>query len=141
MRKRVSLLVLVVFTLASIFSTISMAEGGNSGISPRFTYTWSVGSGLQISSSGVAECHGNVKVYDDNSTISIKVSLYQRVGNSWDRITSWYGTATGTPSYTLERYYQLTEYGTYKVLVTGTVTGVDGGQEWLSLESNHMTYP
>lgn len=41
----------------------------------------------------------------------------------------------------MTRYYQLTEYGTYKVLVTGTVTGVDGGQEWLSLESNQMTYP
>ncbi len=141
MKRKTILLVLVVFILANIFPTISMAEGGNAGISPRFTYTWSVGSGLQISSSGVAECYGDVKVYDDNSTISIKVSLYQRVGNSWDRITSWYGSSTGRPSYTIERYYQLTEYGTYKVLVTGTVTGVDGGQEWLSLESNHMTYP
>ena len=130
-----------VLACAIMLSTFAYAREENTGISPRFTYTLRVDAGLHISAAGVAECHGKVITYDDDSTISIKVSLYQKVGNSWDRIKSWYGNSTGNGYYEIVRNYQLTEYGTYKVLVTGTVTGVDGGQEWLSLESNHMTYP
>lgn len=124
-----------------MLSVSAYAEERNDGISPRYTYTWSMEAGLHISDAAVAECHGSVITYDVNSTISIKVSLYEKVGNSWDRIKSWYGNSTGNGAFGMTRYYQLTEYGTYKVLVTGTVTGVDGGQEWLSLESDHMTYP
>jgi len=128
--------------LLLMMPVVSMAESGkNTGITPRYTYTRSMEAGLHISSAGVAQCHGSVITYDVNSTISIKVSLYQKVGNSWDRIKSWYGNSTGIGHYEIVRNYQLTEYGTYKVLVTGTVTGVDGGQEWLSLESDQMTYP
>ena len=118
---------------------VSQAEGA-SGVSPRYTYTCRIESGLEISSSGSAKCKGQVLVYDASSTISMKVTLYQKVDNSWDWVTSWYGTCTGETALGMVKYYQLTEYGTYKVLVTGTVTGTDGGSEWLSLESDPMTY-
>lgn len=111
------------------------------GISPRYSYTSSVVSGLEISASGVAKCSGRIRVYDSGSTISMKVSLYQKIGNSWDRVTSWYGSSTGNSYLAMTKTYQLSEYGTYKVLVTGTVTAAGGGSEWISLESTHMTYP
>ena len=126
--------------LMFVIPVVSVAEG-NSGVSPRYSYTWSVEAGLEISSSGNALCLGQIVVYDASSTISMKVSLYQQTTNGWDRLTSWYGTSTGETSLDMARNYQLPEYGLYKVLVTGTVTGADGGSEWISLESDQLTYP
>lgn len=139
--KRVLVFILVCI-LAFAVPADSWAVGESyGGVTPRYSYTRRVEAGLHISSSGNAHCEGAVAVYDASSTISIKVSLYQRVGNSWDRVTSWYGSRTDYDELVVEKDYQLTEYGTYKVLVTGTVTAAGGGSEWISLESTHMTYP
>ena len=140
MNQRKMLAVLLACMLMIGIPMTSQAER-DGGISPRYTYTWSVTAGLEISDSANALCLGQIVVYDANSTISMKVSLYQRTTNGWERLISWYGTSTGETRLNMARYYQLPEYGMYKVLVTGTVTGVDGGQEWISLESDHMTYP
>lgn len=142
MKLRKTLAFAIACLLMIVFSANSVAEERfDAGISPRYSYTRRVGAGLYIGSSGSARCEGYVMVYDESSSISMKVSLYQKVGNSWDRITSWYGSSTGNDELEILKYYQLSEYGTYKVLVTGTVTGADGGSEWISLESDHMTYP
>lgn len=142
MKLRKTFLLVVVCALMIVTPVVSLAAGtGDTGISPRYSYTWSVGAGLNISSSGNAKCKGDVRVYDSSSTISMKVSLYQKIDGSWERITSWYDSCTGSSWLEISKNYQLTEYGTYKVLVTGTVTAAGGGSEWISLESDHMTYP
>lgn len=136
------LAVVIVCVLSSVLPDYSQASGGSaSGISPRYSYTRRIEAGLQISRSGNAYCEGAVAVYDENSTISIKVSLYQKISGSWERLTSWYENVTGEDELVIERYYQLPEYGLYKVLVTGTVTAASGDSEWISLESDQMTYP
>ena len=135
------LVVMVVCMLMMGMTMAVYAETGKAvGIQPRYTYTWSVEAGLQISDSGVAQCQGGIGVYDESSTISFKVSLYEKVDGSWERVTSWYDSCTGRDHLNISRTYQLTEYGRYKVLVTGTVTGADGGSEWISLESDQRTY-
>ena len=133
------IMILVCVMLLAVSSVVQAQS--NAGVSPRYSYTWSVESGLEISDSGNALCLGQIVVYETSSTISMKVSLYYRTTNGWERVKSWYGTSTGDTTLDMERNYQLTEYGTYKVLVTGTVTGADGGSEWISLESDQVTYP
>lgn len=141
MNWRRMLAVILACVLMMTVPVISHAEDGSApGVMPRYTYTRRIESGLQISGSGVAICNGGVAVYDANSTISFKITLYYKNGNSWERVTSWYASSTGESRLVIEKTYQLTELGRYKVLLTGTVTGVDGGSEWLSLESDVMHY-
>ena len=134
------MVMMLVGVLMFIVPVTSWARS-DGGVSPRYSYTRRIEAGIEISGSGNALCLGEISVYDASSTISMKVSLYQQTTKGWERLTSWYGTSTGDTRLAIARNYQLSEYGTYKVLVTGTVTGADGGSEWISLESDHMTYP
>lgn len=72
------------------------------------------------------------------SDISMTVTLYKKSGSSWTKVTGWSDSHSGQ-ILEIEKTRQVSE-GTYKVVVTGTVTNSEGKKEEVKTTSTEMTY-
>lgn len=106
-------------------------------VQPMYMYTSEVRATLSISSSGTASCVGKIKGWASDSDITMTVTLYKQSGTSWSEIASWSDSATGVGSLTISESYGV-DAGTYKVVVTGTVTDPGVGSEDVSKSSVEM---
>ena len=107
-------------------------------ISPLYLYTRIVQASLSISDNGKATCAGTIKANSTKSDISMTVTLYRQLGSSWIKVTSWSASDSGA-MLGLEKAKQVSE-GTYKVVVTGTVTNSEGKKEEVKTTSIEVTY-
>ncbi len=107
-------------------------------VSPLYLYTRRVHASLSISDSGQATCYGYVTANSSGSNISITITLYRQSGNSWGRVTSW-STFGTLQILDIEKNRQVTE-GTYKVVLTGSVTNPEGKKEDFKTTSAEITY-
>ena len=67
-----------------------------------------------------------------------QVTLYKKSGSSWTKVTGWSDSHSGQ-ILEIEKTRQVSE-GTYKVVVTGTVTNSEGKKEEVKTTSTEMTY-
>ena len=107
-------------------------------VSPLYLYTRKVKASLTISDSGKATCVGHIKANNMKSDISMTVTLYKKSGSSWTKVTGWSDFHSGQ-ILEIEKTRQVSE-GTYKVVVTGTVTNSEGKKEEVKTTSTEMTY-
>ncbi len=130
-------MVLVGVMLFAIFGSAFAEIKGNT-ISPLYLYTRMVKASLSISDSGKATCVGYIKASNVKSDISMTVTLYKKSGTSWIKVTGWSDSNSGQ-ILEIEKIRQVSE-GTYKVVVTGTVTNSEGKKEEVKATSTEVTY-
>lgn len=129
--------VLVGVMLLTIFSS-AFAAVKDDAVSPLYLYTRKVKASLSISGSGKAMCVGHIKANDMNNDISMTVTLYKKSGSSWTKVTSWSDSNSGQ-ILEIEKTRQVSD-GTYKVVVTGSVTNSEGRKESVRATSTEITY-
>lgn len=133
----------LVVTLLVIVACVPVSAGAairdDVIVQPMYLYTREVKATLSISGSGTALCEGKIKGWASDSNITMTVTLYKQSGTSWLEVTSWSESATGVSSLTIMESYGVNA-GTYKVVVTGTVTDPDVGSENVSKSSIEMIY-
>lgn len=130
-------LVLVGVMLLAISGSAFAAVKDNT-VSLLYLYTRRVGASLSISDSGKATCVGYIKANNAQSDISMTITLYKKSGSSWIRVTGWSASDSGL-ILEIEETRQVSE-GTYKVVVTGTVTNSEGKKEDVKTTSTEITY-
>ncbi len=134
---RMMTMVLVGVMLLTI-SGSAFAAVKDDTVSPLYLYTRRVTASLSISDSGQATCSGYVKANSSGSSISITITLYRQSGKSWGKVTSW-STSGTSQVLSIEKTRQVSE-GTYKVVLTGSVSNPEGKKEDIKTTSTEMTY-
>lgn len=104
-------------------------------VSARWVNTMGISCSLTFSSR-TATCTGEIDALP-GSTISGTLSLYKKNGSSWDYVTSWNKNSSSS-SLTFIEKYTVSSAGTYRVMLTGTVTR-NGTSEFVSIASNEKT--
>lgn len=134
---RMMAMVLVGVMLLTI-SGSAFAAVKDDAVSPLYLYTRKVRASLTIDDSGKAICVGSIRATDTKSDISMTVTLYKKSGSSWIKVAGWSDSLSGQ-ILEIEKTRQVTE-GTYKVVLTGTVTNPEGKKENVKTTSTEMTY-
>lgn len=119
--------VMLVVTLICTQMVLFSAKGEVDESNPLFMYISDISPRLTISS-GNAACSGKIYANNDNSNITMTVTLYKKSGSAWVRVTGWSDSVTGSDYLSISRNYSVNA-GTYKVVVTGTVTVPEVGSE------------
>ena len=123
-------MVLVGIMLLTIFGS-AFAAVKDDTVSPLYLYTRKVTSTKK-----------NVfRTYCDGKYTSGEYfykTLYKKSGSSWTKVTGWTDSHSGH-ILEIEKTRQVSE-GTYKVVVTGTVTNSEGKKEEVKTTSTEMTY-
>lgn len=132
-----TLATILVVIMAFALLSAAFAATRDDVISPAYLYTQRIKASLSISS-GKAVCSGYIRANDSESSISITVTLYKKSGTSWNKVTSW-NASKKTQSMQVEKTKQVSQ-GTYKVVVTGSVTTVEGKKENVKATSVEVTY-
>ncbi len=130
-------MILVGVMLLAISSSAFAAVKGDT-VSPLYLYTRKVTTSLSISDSGKATCSGYVRANSSGSSISITITLYRQSGKSWSKVTGWSTSGTSL-ILDIEKNKQVTE-GTYKVVLTGSLTNPEGKKEDIKATSSEITY-
>lgn len=130
-------MILVGVMLLAISSS-AFAAVKDDTVSPLYLYTRKVTTSLSISDSGKATCSGYVRANSSGSSISITITLYRQSGESWSKVTGWSTSGTSL-ILDIEKNKQVTE-GTYKVVLTGSVTNPEGKKEDIKATSSEITY-
>lgn len=115
-----------------------LAATGSGTVFPQYDLTKSIKSSLNISSSGMAECHGYVKSSNSTDTIDMTMDLLVKKGSQWNPYRHW--AFTGAKGISDHTQTCAVESGTYKLKVTGTVTTTAGRTETVVYYSNEKTY-
>lgn len=131
------LTLLVVGACVPISAGAAIRDGAS--VQPMYLYTSDVTAKLTISSSGNASCTGKIYAWNDSSNITMTVVLYRQTDVGWTKIADWEKNATGVDHLTIFESYSV-EAGTYKVVVTGTVTDPGVGTEAVSKSSTETIY-
>lgn len=139
MKHLLAVVVALLLAVACIPIWACAAVPDNAGVQPMYLYTSDVKATLIISGSGTASCVGKIKGWASDSNITMTVTLFKQSGTSWSQIASWSDSATGVSSITISESYGV-DAGTYKVVVTGTVTDPGVGTEDVSNTSVEMIY-
>lgn len=134
--RRMSVVLIGVMLLAISGSAIAAVK--DDMISPLYLYTRKVTAHLSISDSGKATCSGSIVASSKESSISMTVTLYRKSGSTWTKVTAWSDSVSGQ-AMQIEKTRQVSE-GTYKVVLTGTITNSEGKKESINSTSTEMTY-
>ena len=110
-----------------------------SEIIPKYSHAIQVNAELEISNSGLAKCMGSVTLKSATSDVSVVLTLYKKNGTSWQKVTSWSQSSSGKARFELTKT-KTVAHGTYKVVLTGTVTTANGDTERISDTSGQITY-
>lgn len=121
MKKFVSLCLSVILMAALVIPADAISPNS---MSPNFTYIWSLGSGLNISQSGKADCSGSVDASSNSYTAKLTITLQQSTSSGWKAIKSWSITGAGQ-GLIIEEYYYVNS-GTYRVCSTAIIYGTAG---------------
>lgn len=130
-------MVLVGVMLLAISSSAIAAVKDNM-VSPLYLYTRKATAQLLISDSGKATCTGSIVATSKESDISMTVTLYRKSGSTWAKVTAW-SDSISSQALQIEKNRQVSE-GTYKVVLTGTVTNSEGKKESVNSTSSETTY-
>lgn len=109
-------------------------------IVPNYQFTRSVETDLSIDESGNATCTGRIRVNSTTSSVSATLTLYKKSGSAWVKVVSWNDSLVGATKLTIVKERKVS-VGTYKVIVSGTVTAASGAKEVVSGTSGYVTYP
>ena len=115
-----------------IFAILISILSFYSTVSARWVNTMSISCDITFSGR-TATCTGEIDALP-GSTISATLTLYKQNGSSWDYVTSWNKTSSSS-SLTFTEKYTVSSAGTYRVMLTGTVTR-NGTSEFVSIASN-----
>lgn len=117
MKKRIPVVLIMALVFLFSFSLCDAAEK-EATISPRYSFTTSITAALSFSG-GTANCSGLV-IPSGSYNSSITVTLYRQNGSSWDYVTSWYGSASGSSSASAGGSVYVGS-GTFKVTAKGVI--------------------
>ncbi len=106
---------------------------------PMYLYTSDIRARLTINNSGNAACTGKIYTWSTNSSIAMTVTLYRQMNASWIKVHEWSDSATGINYFSISENHSVC-IGTYKVIVTGTVTIPGIGAEDVSSSSIVVIY-
>ncbi len=136
MKKIVSLF-LSLLTLFSMFAPMALASESNpeQPITPYYERASDVQASLSKSGAS-AKCAGFIRSMSATDKISLTMTLRKKSGGSWLYVDSW--SDSGTYSVSLSKTTGGLSSGTYKLLVSGTVSG-GGISEPVSKESGEIT--
>ncbi|MBR6862697.1 MAG: hypothetical protein IKM73_15420 [Acidaminococcaceae bacterium] len=135
---RTSILKLVVVGILLLVIPISAFSSGDDGkVVSRYQYTRSIKATLSINNNGTATCYGYIKA-NTVSDISLTVKLYKQSGSSWSLISSW--SCSGNMMILDLLKTRAVASGTYKVVVSGSVTSPSGRTEQVTETSAIITY-
>ena len=116
---RIVLIALLLMTL-----TVAYAAANNPGVSPLYTYTYSIAGKLSISG-GTAPAAGTVTPSDLNNKTTVTVKLQRNENGTWKTIATWTGSNShGISSAGGDK--TLTKGYSYRVYVVGKVYNSSG---------------
>lgn len=120
----VILIMLVSLTIPAY--AVDLSTTSSSGIiSPQFTSIGQMSAGLNIDSSGKAQCSGTVTPSNNTYKSYLTVSLQQSTSGGWTTIKSWSGSGTGVAGVSLCNYWYVVN-GTYRVCSTASIYSSTG---------------
>lgn len=90
-------------------------------VEPRMTYIFSYSTELSISSNGAATVTGFVRGKSGVTATYVKVTLQEKVSDSWVDVESW-EDSSNTISASVSETYQVSR-GTYRVTMTCSANG------------------
>lgn len=143
MKKMISMFLIMFMFVFSVMPAYAVGAGNmgeQSGVSPLFTYIYSISKGLSIDSSGKSTSLGGASTYSSYQTINVNVQLQKSSGSTWTTIKSWSVSGPGDPGVeTVNDYYVVS--GTYRVCVTAKAYDASGNLlETQSVYSATKTY-
>ncbi len=137
--RRLVTLILTVLVCSCLFARVCFAAiypGGS--IDPQYEHTSRVECSLTISSNGTASCQGRIKARATTSTVDIKMRLLKKSGSSWTPVKTW---TQNNQSVVAELNKNCSvSAGTYKLVVSGSVTTTEGRTEFVSTSSGEKVY-
>lgn len=140
MRKAISrsviLFLLFAVMVAWCSSGYAISEGNS--VQPLYDLTRTCNAMITISEDGMAQCSGRIIATNRTDSVSITLTLYRKVGNSWSIVTSW-SVRNQLYHVFISETYKVSS-GTYKVQLSGTVVASDGTTESFSAWSAEKTY-
>lgn len=137
--KRTLVIALIVLMMTIVpCNSFATAYEGVTNVTPKYIYARVVNAELSINSDGLATCSGDVMTMSNTDSISIMLTLYKKNGTYWQKVTSYSKSLKGR-MLELEKTKTVT-HGTYKVVLTGTVTTANGDTERISDTSGQVTY-
>lgn len=137
--KRTLVIALIVLMMTIVpCNSFATAYEGVANVTPKYIYARVVNAELSINSDGLATCSGDVMTMSNTDSISIMLTLYKKNGTYWQKVTSYSKSLKGR-MLELEKTKTVT-HGTYKVVLTGTVTTANGDTERISDTSGQVTY-
>lgn len=134
--RSVTLFLLFVVMVAWCSSGYAISE--DNSVQPLYDLTRAYKATITISEDGTAQCFGRITATNRTDSISITLTLYRKVGNSWFFVKSW-SESDRLYYASVNESYKVSS-GTYKVQLNGTVVAADGTTETLSAWSTEVTY-
>ena len=140
MRKGFRLFTAILLVIVSVVSCslTGYAAVQDDMVQPMYLLTRATKVTLTISDGGVAQCTGYIRASNTADSVSITITLYRKVGNSWVEVDSW---AKNDQTYYASVNEDVTiSYGTYKLQLSGKVVSLDGTVEQISSVSSEKVY-
>ena len=120
MKKHALTLFLCLLVLVSPLIPTASAAMYDEGIQLHYSRILGIDVGLDISSSGRADCYGQVALDSISDTADLTMELQRsNGGNSWRTIKTW--STSGSDTVTLDKDWYVTSGYTYRVHVTVNV--------------------
>ncbi len=136
---RLAALILTVLLCSclSVGTCFAAVNPGNS-YDLQYEHTAKVSARLTISNNGEAVCTGIIKANSSTSTVNIKLRLLKKNGSSWTPVRTWTQDDQRS-SANLDKSCSVSA-GTYKLVVSGSVTTTEGRTEFVSTSSSEKVY-
>lgn len=140
MRKAISrsVTLLLLFVVMVTWCSSGYAISEDNSVQPLYDLTRAYKATITISEDGTAQCFGRITATNRTDSISITLTLYRKVGNSWFFVKSW-SESDRLYYASVNESYKVSS-GTYKVQLNGTVVAADGTTETLSTWTTEATY-
>ena len=140
MRKAISrsVTLFLLFVVMVTWCSSGYAISEDNSVQPLYDLTRAYKATITISEDGTAQCFGRITATNRTDSISITLTLYRKVGNSWFFVKSW-SESDRLYYASVNESYKVSS-GTYKVQLNGTVVAGDGTTETLSTWTTEATY-
>lgn len=130
------LIVLLCSCLASVLAFA--ASRPDQPLEPQYEHTSRISASLSISKNGTASCIGTIKAISNTSKVNITLRLLRKNGSSWTPVKTW--TKDNQPSSASIDKDCSVGAGTYKLVISGSVTTDKGRTEFVSTSSSEKVY-
>ena len=140
MRKAISrsVTLFLLFVVMVTWCSSGYAISEDNSVQPLYDLTRAYKATITISEDGTAQCFGRITATNRTDSISITLTLYRKVGNSWFFVKSW-SESDRLYYASVNESYKVSS-GTYKGQLNGTVVAADGTTETLSTWTTEATY-